>query len=404
MALKERADLAEHNFRSLEEMERYLKGLEEDVTNLGELVNQYEKKFEKSCVTAAETVFKVTLDDNAPRKVKQGDKTITVNRWQKIVIPKMDQLRSNFSVVDELYEKLEVLHTLEGSLKSNFKAKHGAGSVLKGIERLRKVTEGKIATALRFLQNIATKHVPEPFTLLIEKTLDVLSKTIQHESYETFLYVHENPNGNFQFTAYIRLLNVSDEEGKVYHDLYLVFTCELTNLRKETTITYYVTLLHDFVTPGKFPPGTEIDSPKAAITVLGTLLELENFSNSLGTLPMVTTNDVTKNSFSVKDKIHSFEADSHSWEFVLVKSLKDEKEISKIVQQLYLEVKASMVRIKPKLKVRTTKRGGSTVVQFTLTNLADSSQVSVNDLDFLRTKLGIDDDKLRRIVRVINGH
>ena len=130
MSIKNHAELAEHNFRSLEEIERYLKGMDEDVTNLGELLNQYERKFEKSKATAAATEFKISLDPtNKPRTINNKGTPMTVNRWQKVVIPKMEQLRSNFAIVDELYEKLDALHTLEGTLKSNFKARHGAGDV-----------------------------------------------------------------------------------------------------------------------------------------------------------------------------------------------------------------------------------------------------------------------------------
>jgi hypothetical protein len=408
MAIKSASEIAEHNFRSLEEMEDVLQEVEQDVNDLGQLVDQYERKFARAAAVAAPTEFKIVTQPTGKRlQMKKGSPLPSLKSWPKVAIPNLSQLKSNFTVVDELYDKLEVLQTLEGSLTANFKARHGAGKVLAGITRLRKVTESKIAKALRFLQNLATKHVPEPFTGLIDDTLQEVSVKVNYADYETFLYVHENEGGNFQFTAYIRLLSVQDEEGRAYPDLYLVFTCELRPNpanKKEVSLTYYVTVLHSFATPGKFSLGTEVDSVRGAVMVLGTQLELENFSNSLGVLPLPIDKKLTKDAFSVKDKIHSLEVDDSAMTFVL-KSVVKTSEVNAIREQLYVEIRAMLFRFKAKLKMRQFKsESGKTAIQFTFTNLADSSQVSLNDLDFLKTRLGLDDDKLRRVVKIINGH
>jgi hypothetical protein len=389
---------------SLDEVDRFLTEIKKKSDELTLLLQQYEKQAARAANSqAAALEFKINVTkDGAPAKRKSPN--VIVDRFKKVVIPNITQLRNNFALVDDLYEKLDILRTLESTVSMHFQSKAGSGKTLDGIRRLTKQVETKIRDALKFLNRIASKHAPEPFVDFVQKTVDRVSDSLSFDSYEAALYVRETDSKTFEFTHYIRLLGLVDDEDKAYPEMYLVFTCVLTPTGKtEVQASYHVTVLSEFAVPGRFDTGTAVDSVQAAVLVIGSLLDMENFSNALGTLPIDLDKKIDKNTFTVGKSVSQLEVDERSISFILAASVKSQSAVQAVTQQLYLEVKALLYRVKAKLKVRITKELGRYRVTFTLSNLAGPNQVSVHDLDFLRDKLGVDDDKLRKIVRVING-
>ena len=405
MAIISISDVAEHNFKSLEEIERYIQEVKLSVDEADQLLRQFEAQFGRTAATAAGVEFKIDLKKGGTTIKKVGTKGILVNVYKKIVIPKMDTLRKNFSIVDELSDKLDILRSLESTVALHFKSKVGSGKTLEGIKRLRGQIEIKVKNALAFLQKVAQKHAPEPFTEFVQKTMDQLADEITFTSAANELYVSESVQGQFEFTHYVLVKGLTDDEGKAYPLVYIVFTCVLEPLnKKDVDINYYVNLLHDFSVPSKFDKGTKVDSVKGALMTLGSMLELENFSNTLGTIPMnLDSKKITKNTFSVRDFITSVEIDQHSISFILAKGVKTQEQINKLTEQLYVELKALLNHIKAKLKVRVVKELNKYKVTFYLTNVANSEQISVDDVEFLQEKFGLNDEKLRRVVRIING-
>jgi len=405
MAIKSVSDVAEHQFRSLDEIERYLEELKGKMSDLDSLLKQYQSRFARTASTSA-LEFKINLKKSGqPMKVKRPGGVILTDRIQKVVIPKLDKLRANFSIVDELYENLDLLKTLESTVSLHFRSKKGSGQILSTIREMKKGAEAKIKGALDFLKKLGEEYEPEPFKELVEKTAVQISDEIDFEKSDQEIYVRENPDSHFEFTHYVRLEGVSDDEGNRFPELFLVFTCELyPQGTKNVHLGYFVNVLHEFAVPGKFDKGTSVDSIKGALLVLGSLLELENFSNQLGTLPLnLDKTKVKKESFSAKNQITSIEVNEREISFKLVKTVKKKSDADDLAHQLYPEVKAMIERTKAKLKMRTHKELGTWVITYTLSNLVGPGQVSVDDVEFLRDKFGVDDEKLRKVVRVING-
>jgi hypothetical protein len=404
MAIRDIQELAEHNFRSLEEIERYLEELKKQVTDFDSLLQKYQSQFAKTAMTAAPIEFKINVKQDLTPKAKKGP-AILIDHIDKFVIPKMDVLRKNFQIVDELYEDLDKLRSLESTVSLHFKSKAGSGKTLEGIKKLKLLTEQKVRKALEFLEKVGTKHEPTLFKTFVQKVADRLEDEIDYKGYENIVYVHETVDKELVFTHYLKLIGVSDDEGSQFKEIYVVFTCVLTPSEGKLGAAYYVNTLYEFATPGKFDRGTVVDSVKAALAVIGIQLDLElNFSSMLGTLPMnLDMNKITKNLFTSRNYIQSVSGDENLLEFTFTKDIKTEADASKVAETLYPEVRALQAHSKGKLKVRLTKDLGRYKVIFKLANVAGQGQVSVDDLRFLRDKLGVDEDRLRKIVRIING-
>ncbi len=398
------SDVAEHQFRSLEEVERYVNDLSLKIKEHLNLLNRYEVQFAKTEVTAA-IEFKINVDKSGKLMKKRKGSQIAVQKFKKIVIPDAAKLQKNFAIVDELFDDLDKLKTVESIVSVNFRHKPGAGQMIEGIRTRRKITENGIKKAREFLTQVGAKYEPTEFKEFVQNVADVLSKNLDYDDYENSVYVTPNGPAGFRFTHYIRLIGLEDDDGNTFPELYLVFTCLLSPLgSKKVEAEYFVNVLYEFQTPGKFETGTEVDSVKGAILVLGSILDNENFANRLGTLPLnLEDTKIKKDQFSVKGKIFSFEVGDKTLTFNLLKGV-SQSDAEDVVKKLYIDVKGLLYKTRAKLRIRGPyKEGGRFKIVFTLANLAKDGQVSVDEMAWLKEMIGVDDEKIRRIVRIING-
>lgn len=403
MPIQDLSNAAEHNFRTLEEIERYLETLKQRFVENVTLLHKYEVQFART-EQAATTEFKINVTKTGKPMKRRAGPHIQVNKFKRVAIPDVEKLSKNFALVDELFGMLDTLKTLESIAMVNFKGKPGVGKIVEGIKQRRAVTEKAIKKAQDFLTNIGEKKEPTVFKDFVEQISKILEAHLDYEDFENFVYLTPDQNSRFRFTHYLRLIGLTDDENNEYTELYVVFTCILIPIgKKQVEAEYYVNVLYEFQTPGKFETGTRVDAAKGAALVIGTILEQENFANTLGTLPLnLDESKIKKEQFGVKGKIFSVEVDEKTISFNLNKGVK-EGEIARIVQQLYVDVKGLVHRVRAKLKVRVTKALGRHKITFTLSNVAGDGQVSVDDAKWLQEQFGVDDDKLRRIVRIING-
>lgn len=411
MAIQSLSDVAEHNFRSLEEIERLLEDQKTQVNDLDSLLEQYESQFARQEATSA-LEFRINVKQGKEGLVNQKRREgqhIIIEKYKRVKIPKLESLKKNTGIVNEYFDKIDILRNLESTVSLHFNKKTGAGKTLQGIKTLRKQIEQKVKTALAFMQKIGTKYEPTPFKAFIQKIADQLEKEIKFSGYENSVYVHEDEKDHsLKFSHYLKLEGVEDDEGKTFPELYIVFTNVLSRISgsKKLGSRYYVTLLYEFATPGKFDIGTNIDSVKAALHVIGTMLELElNLSNPLGVLPHnLDEKEVTKNKFSVSRFISTIGVTERSIEFSLIKDVKTQSDAEDIAHKLFGEVRAMLSHTKAKLKTRVDRELGRYKITFTMSSVVRPGQVSIEDVKPLMEKFGVtDSDKIRRIVREING-
>lgn len=400
------SEIAESPFRSLQEVDDYLdQKVKEKLNELDQLLRQYQLQFSRTEVRSSEELFIINRNAGGKDAKKAGSK-FKIEKIDKIVVPKMDVLAKNFAVVDEIADQIERLDTLYNTMAMNFRGVRGSNETLANIKKMQKAFQQRMDKALAFLQAVGVKHTPDMFKDLVVKTMTLASEELDYQKFNQMLYAHTNKDGDLVFTHYVELLGLVNDEGEIYPKFYIVFTCKLVKSDEKNKVLphFYVTVLREFSTPGKFPIGREVDGPQRAMVALGLMLDLENVGNGIGTIPHNLDPDkVSRDNLSMGSKVATVKVLPDGFEFTLLKGVTT-KEAPEIFQSLWKDCKTMLEKIpKARLKAKPGKDAeGRITLRLTLTNLAPSDKLSTQDVDFLQEHFGLDDAKLRRVVKVIN--
>lgn len=400
------SEIAESPFRSLQEVDDYLdQKVKEKLNELDALLRQYQLQFSRTEVRSSEELFIINRNAGGKEVRKAGSK-FKIEKIDKIVVPKMDVLAQNFAVIEEIADQVESLATLYNTMALNFRGVRGANDTLKNIKAMQRAFQAKMDKALAFLQAIGTKYEPAQFNELVEKTMLIVSEELDYQKYAQYLYAYTSKDGDLVFTHYVELQGLVNDEGEIYPKFYLVFTCKLVKSDEKNKVLphFYVTVLREFTSPGKFPVGREIDGPQRAMAALGMMLDLENVGSGIGTIPHNLDPDKTpKDKLAMGSKVATFKVVPDGFEFTLLKGV-TKKDAPEIFQSLWQDCKTMVGKIpKARLKAKPgVDKEGRITLRIWLTNLAPSDKLSTQDLDFLQDHFGLDDAKLRRVVKVIN--
>lgn len=397
-------EVADGPFRSLTEVDRYLDAVKNNLTELEALLRQYQTHFSK--IESATTEFVVNRDDK-PDLPKRGG-GVKITGFDKVVVPKLDTLRKNFSVVDELADQAEMLDSLYNTVSVNFRGVRGTNDTLKNIKAMKKSADTKMQAALKFLATVGQKHVPTHFEQMVEATIAYVSPNLTFSKNETYIYAYETKEGHLSFSVYIKLHDLEDDEGSVHPQFYIVFTCVLkpnTEDKKRVDAFYYVTAMPSFSPPGRYPLGKSISDPAKASAALGLILDMENVSTAIGVVPHNLDPDkIKRDKFSVGSMVHDIKVDPDTITFTFLKTASKER-IQDAVRTLFMELKAMLAKMRgSRLKVKPGMADGRYFVQFMVTNLAKEHEISLRDIDFLKEHFPqLDDTKIRQVVKVINS-
>jgi hypothetical protein len=401
-------EIASTQFRSLSDAERHLKKIQEEIKDAAAMLRNYEAQFarvERHPVMAADLTFIINSGDD--NKKKSGK--IVSDRIDKIVIPKLDTLKKNFDVVDAISEKIKELEGMEANVAVNMKGMRGQPELLKAIKSTKAAADAQMKAALEYLETVGQKYAPTPFKEFLKAVSAKLNQDLEFDKSIISVYAWTAPTEENTFTVYIHLKNFKDDNGDIYPDFYIVFTCVLAPIsgdKHQLSIEYYVTVMHDFESPGKFHQGRRVYNVKEAMVEIGHLLSMENISHSIGTLPhgLYRRDEEFKNAMKqgAGARVDKVEIDPSSLTFWFFKNVK-QAEAQKLMSSMYVDVKALMSHIRgASLKMRQVEEDGRLGVKFSLINLAKEGQLNVQDLDWLKSTFSLRDDQVRDIVKVIN--
>jgi hypothetical protein len=398
-------DLAEKPFRSLQEVNEYLKKVMDNLSDMEGLLRQYQLQFSRAEKASTPSVEFLINGDQPPKK-KGSTTTINVDKIDKIVIPKIDALRKNFKIADQLSEQVEQLDALYNNVSVTFRGVRGSGDMLDKIKAMKSSAKAKMDQAMKFLSQVGEKHTPNPFKEIVQTTIDYVSPSLEFKDHKIFMSAYETANDDLAFALYLQLRDLTDEDGHQYPLFFVVFTCVLhaSETRGKVEPRYYVTVMHQFATPGRFPVGKEFSTPAEATSRLGVLLDLENISTAMGTLPHNLDPDkVKRDRFAAGAQVSKIHVEPNAFVFELLKGL-SATQIKDIATSLLTDLKGMLTHIKKaSIKVKPGKaEDGRTTLRYTLTNVAGESQINAEDLDFLKDRFQLDDAKLRQVVKVIN--
>lgn len=401
-------------FRYLDDAVRYLEQLTEETRETDQVIKQLQHslaylKRPKASITAAlvkaaEMEFVIT-DDSGGDKSKRSRLRKKINpalvKEIKITTPHLAKLEKQYKLAEDLYEKHRTLEAMQTQLSMQFPDRRGEkfDAALGSLRTLKDAVGAQLKEVLGFLSDVAEQHVPNEFKKYMNAVSAEVGEHVLFEDSNLFLYVHVDPQGELVFTYYLMLINATNDEGKTTPHLYISIQWKVTANEVEVQVN------HEYEPPAKLlnTGGTAVDSAGEAVKAISHLLDLEDFSTSLGTLPLSqqfrkAPDQIDPNMFSFRQFIGKLEVENDELVFKLRKGVSKDQ-AKEIAYQLYQEVKQLVKRSRTaKLKVTYTNKE----IRFHIVSVAQGLDISTYDAEFLKDRFGLTDQQLKKVVHIIN--
>lgn len=389
-------------FRYLEDAIKLIKQIQDETNELS-VVNKSKIKMQ-----ATTEEFQV----RGPKKKFRPLTMVTPER-EKIAIPGgVKNLKQQYKVLEDLNDKYQTLDAISTQIQMQFHDNRDLKKAQGELERAKGKLEKEMRDIFTFLNNIAQAHVPTAFQTYVDAVNSELSEHVAFESSQQFLYINTSDEGSLVFTNYTILHNAANEDGELA-TLYIAIQWDMGVGTNDSSIKVY--LDHDFELPARLAKsnaGTEVNNVQQAVRALSNLLEAENFSSSLGVIPLslqlkIKPDMLKSDLFSYRDYISKIVMDdsASTMTFQLKKGAGvDQESARKVAQQLFLELKAiTKKRQGAKLRTKIYRDQGVWNIQFSIQGIAQGMELDVYDLEFLRDRFSLNDAQLRRIAQIIKG-
>ena len=393
-------------FRYIDDVTRFLDTMKDEIDETDKLIKVYQTQLaylkrpnEKflAMITKASMEFTITQDDTKRITKRKIDPELT-----KVVLPTggVKKLEEQYALSEDLYEKHRTLEAVETQLSMQFPDRRGEAyeNTIAALNVLKGKVAKQLKTVLAYLNDVAAKHLPKTFEKYIDAVRQEVQEHVLFEDSNMFLYVSTTPEKELVFTAYIMLVNATNDEGEVTPQLYI-------SIQWIVGGTVSIQINPEYELPGQLlkEGGTEVGSTPEAAKAIGDLLAMEEFATSLGTAPLSTllrkpADQIDPKIFSYRDFIAKLDVDSDKLIFKLRPGVSEE-EATEISRVLFVEVKALFKNsrsAKIKQKVSTKQ------IEFTVHNVAEGGEVSMQDAEFLRDRFELKDAVLRKVVNILN--
>lgn len=397
-------DVANFNFRSLEEVQQFLKGITDKSKDFGKQLTELEKNFEEAALKGG----RFTIDPGAKKdKYKPG----SVKKNKPNFVFDVAKLEKAFGVVDEIHDKVEALDAVINNLTLNFKGTTGAPKLISDAKKLRATLQAQLDKAYRFLTDTATKNEPEKFVKIVTTILDDVLSTFSedYEKYKQTVYVvpyNKNGEDMVLFSRYVEFTNFTNDDGTVYPKVYLVFNCLMDSTG---TQSYSVNSFREFSPPGKVTRGADFTNAETGRIKAYIELEHHNFSAMIERLPVPAEEHELKavNWGVPKDWIKSVKVSENVIDFVFTSKVNASNK-EKALSQIMVDLKTFFSsRIKANIAPKPYKLARTFGAEFILTlpdNNAAKRQMraDAHSLNYLQNKLGLSDKQAVGLVKYLN--
>lgn len=382
--------------RSLEQVKKYLeeqnKQLDDEAQLIEKDTHQLISRFKVKAVD-----YKV-LDISDGKPTNRRKKTLNVD-FPLVKVPNKNELTKHYKIAEQLSERYKTLVNTENEVRLNFQNSEGQSfkELMGSFKKLKSKIEEMLRKIFTALSNVAEGHAPKEYKHYVSEVAKELEEHLEFDDAKTVMYAAME-NGQLVFASYLILTNAISDEGKIAPHLYIVIKWVVGG-------DVQVFVEHEFTAPSLLEGGSVVGNLQQAAKAIKYQLSLEGFSSQIGSLPIsmqikTPAGGLNKELFSVKDYLKKIEAKEHELVFTLIPKI-DEKTFEHIQSQLFQEVKA-LIKNKRNAKIRMQHVGNTLV--FTIVNLDHKDQIAPYDLEFLVQKYPnlVDENKLRRIVNVIN--
>jgi hypothetical protein len=311
-----------------------------------------------------------------------------------------------------LYAYKEELEIMEAGMRSKM-ALLGPQSqaAAQGISQLRKKVLAGISDAFAFIANLAAKNAPDYYTEYTDKLATLLSNGITYGKSQQYTYMFTS-NDAICFCTYYQLKDAVDESGMRVPELFIVFSMKV--MENVAMNEYFVDVLHEFEPPSSSVMTSKVNPKDMKIVAaeLSEILRVSKFANSINRIPfklLIGDEKLTPDLFSYADDIQSVavDTDTKQIDFWLKPTVTDKSRADDITRQLYMDVKGLLSSTRGKLRVavstkKNPKGSSCQVVSLFLIRPSGGPSASMEDLDFLKSRFGISDVGMNKILQAIN--
>lgn len=401
-------------FRYMTDAEKFLKEISKSVDESSKLLKKHQQLTASADDAEPPKRKTSTVIDVGPSSRSDQMKLIRKHKHNvdpeldRVVVPGMKKLESQYNLAEDLYDKLKAVEQAETQVKMAFPNRKSPeyDALMTQFATLKEKIQGTLKDCLQFLADVAAKHVPASFQKYIDMVAELVSEHVIFKDSSTFMYVSVDPEGNLVFTAYILLQDVANDEGDVAPHIYISIQWVLGR-----EFSVHVNLNHEYEVPNKLlGEGEEVGSVGEATKAISSLLELENFSSSLGVVPLALQLNVDPTSlkisqFSARDVISKLQVGEDFIEFTFRKELKNPEKIAEVNAQIYKDFKILMKKNGARLSMHPDLKAKPAKVKFTITKVAEGGEFNQYDFEYLRDKFGLNNTQLRKIADLLNsGH
>jgi len=382
-------------FRSMEDVKRFLAEQSNEMDLERQLVDHGLTQMAKM-VKAAPTQV---MDFSGGGKGGRVKRTSNID-FPVVKVPNIQQLKEHYAQAEKLSERYKYITNTENEFKMNFAGEKGGNfdQVIGSFQKLKGEIEATLKDLFQALGQVAEGHAPPEYKKFVQALADEIeaNRHIEADGLQTMTYAALSKDGELIFAGYIILINAVNDQQKVLPHLYITI---------KWTVGANVELFieHEFVAPTLLHDGVTIDSLKSAAQAIASQMALEGFSSQIGNLPVAMqirepNGGLRREAFSAKDWIKDVTAEADELKFVLTTA--DPRKVEEVQNQIYMELRALLKR---KRSTTIRARHVENIVTFTFSNLEHGDGLHPSDLSWLEDKYGLDQQKLRRLVNVING-
>ena len=397
-------------FRRIEDIQRYLDEVAKDVAISEKMVEQQHKLLSRllkptpklgQVMAAAFVEFDVTPGAGSGGRRGKGtlDKSVVAPSINKVVIPNLSKLKDQYGLMESLYAQRVLMDSVETQMAMQFPTKVQGPqyeATQGAVKKLRDKIDVQLQKVCTFLSDVAEKHVPKQFVEYVGAVSEAVANRVTFDSSERFLYVSVNDKSLY-FTEYLVLKDAVNEDGKVAPHLYIVVQWCVGR-----TVEIFVE--HEFTPPNQLEHGDEVRTAHEAMESISHLLDLEGFASAIGRAPLsmnmkVNPNKLTPAMFQSRDFISKILVADDGDEIAFTFKAKLDKETKKQVgYQIFQDFKTMMRNRKVKLRMKIE----NAKVTLFVSDVAAGSEVSVNDVEFLKERFGLSDGAVHRISQILN--
>lgn len=398
-------------FRSLEEVNRWIREQQDEVAAISSIAEQQIKLLSKRVL--AYEVIDITGDPTLlKQQKKRARKSLVIDTtFPTVKVPNVRELTKKYKILEELHTKYLTVEEAVASITLEFSNRRGdqVEKTIGDLTKLKASVEKVMRELFDAISKVAHAHAPEKFKLYVEAIAEELEKTLQYKSSTSALYVAPEETGKLVFVAYLILQNVVNDEDEEAPTLYIAIKWIVGG-----AVTIHVD--HEFTMPARLSNGVAVASLHDAARAINRLLAIEGFAAQIGTLPVSMKlkhpmRDLTKDNFILKEFISKIVVDKNMISFDLVKGLTSnqyEGVKDQIFYDLKTHLKVTTMREKSNLKVIKKPRITLLPVKgvrltFRIGDVAGAAQLDTEDFEFLADKFGLSHSDLLKVTNVINN-